>query len=106
MDYNFFRFDLLLGEGSCPAGLEELLCVEAAEQFDQFSHQAGPSGLMTGSETCSIVTVEVLVEQDVVLPLRVCLEFLRTTVHRAPAGFIPQKDSGQTVGDLARDLEK
>src|ERR1700722_14599753 len=103
---NFYLCDWFPGKAAFSAALQELLSVNAAEHLDQFSHQAGPSGLMAGPEAGTIVTVEVLEEQDVVLPLWVSLELLRTTVNRATAGFIPQKSAGETMGNFPRYLEE
>jgi hypothetical protein len=48
---------------------------------------------------------DTLIEQDVIFPLRVGLEFLRTSVHWPPAGFIQQEDPGQTVGNFPSYLD-
>ena len=65
-----------------------------------------PAGLVAGSQTCSVVAVEVLEEQDVILPMGVGLEFLRTSAYRPSAGFILQEDAGQPVGNLLGHLEQ
>src|SRR5258708_33399220 len=78
---------LALRKGTCFPGIQKLLRVETTEKLDQLCDHAGPTGLMAGPEARAVVAVEVLVEQDVILPLGIGLEFLRAAVHRPPAGF-------------------
>src|SRR5258707_3296739 len=61
---------------------------------------------MAGSQARAVVAVEVLEEQDVILPLGIGLELLRTSVHWPTAGFIPQEDPFQTIGYLPGYLEQ
>src|SRR5208283_3060042 len=61
---------------------------------------------MARPEAGAVIAVEVFVEQDVILPLGIGLEFLRATVHRPPAGFIPKEDPLQTIGYFMGDLEE
>jgi hypothetical protein len=68
------RADLVFPEGSGFAGIQELLPVEAAEKLDQFCDHPVPSDLMTGPEAGAVITVKVLVEQKVFLPLRLALQ--------------------------------
>src|SRR5580765_42556 len=79
---------------ACFTGLEKLRPVKMAEEFDQLRDDTGPARLVTGSKTSAIVTVEIFVEQDVIFPLRICLKFFRTSVHRPAARSISQKDPG------------
>ena len=48
-------------------------------------HQPGPAGLVTGPQAGPVIAVEVLVEEDVVAPIRVGLEFFRSAVYGAAA---------------------
>src|SRR5258705_1996016 len=61
---------------------------------------------MAGSQARAVVAVEVLKEQQVVLPLGIGLELLRTSVHWPTAGFIPQEDPLQTIGYFPGYLEQ
>src|SRR5258705_7321416 len=61
---------------------------------------------MAGSQARAVVAVEVLEEQDVILPLGIGLELLRTSVHWPTAGFIPQEDPLQTIGYFPGYLEQ
>src|SRR5271155_3881509 len=72
--HGFHLFSSLLRKGGCFAGIQKLLGVEPTEKLDQLCDHAGPSGLMAGSEARSVIAMEVLEEQDVVLPLGVGLE--------------------------------
>src|SRR5271157_1255756 len=100
------RLGFALRKGTFFAGIQKLLRVETTEKLDQLCDHAGPTGLMTGPEARAVIAVEVLVEQDVILPVGIGLEFLRAAVHRTPAGFIPQEDPLQTIGYFMGDLEQ
>ena len=58
--------------------------VHPAEQVHQPRDDPRPAGLVTGAEAGAVVAVEVLVEQDVVTPVRVVLELLAS--RRTPGG--------------------
>ena len=61
---------------------------------------------MTGAQARAVVPVEVLVEENVVAPVRVGLECLRAPVDRTLAAGITQEDAGQALRDLPGDLEE
>src|SRR5262245_39671381 len=60
--------------GRSRASLEGLLRLEDVHHLDQLGHQPGPSGLVAGPEPGAIVAVEILVEQDMIAPVRIGLE--------------------------------
>src|SRR6516164_3867882 len=91
----------VLGKGARLSGLQKLACVDAAEQFDQLGDQARPSGLVTGAQSCAVVSMEILIEENVVLPIRIGLELLRPTIDRPSAGLILKKNPRQTVSDFS-----
>ena len=80
--------------------------VETAEELDQFRDETGPAGLVAGPKAGAVVSVEVLVEQNVILPVRIGLEFLRASVNRPPARLIAQEDPGQPIGNFPGYLEQ
>src|SRR5271169_7097448 len=90
----------------CPAAFEKGVGIETSEDFDQRRHQPGPSGLMTGADTGAVVAMEIFVEQQVIPPIGIVLEFLGTPKYRPPAGLIAQEDPGQPVRDFACDLKQ
>src|SRR5205823_3777284 len=49
---------------------------------DEVGDQAGPAGLVGGTEAAAVVAVEVLVERHQVMPARVGLKRLRIAEHR------------------------
>ncbi len=61
---------------------------------------------MTGAQAGAVVSMKILVEQDIVPPVRIALEFLNTAVHGPPPRFIAQEDPSQTVGDFTRHFEQ
>src|SRR5690348_10982708 len=66
---------------------------------DQAGDQSGPSGLMAGAQSCAVVPVEMLVEEQVIPPVRIGLELLRAAEDRPPPAFVAFEDSDQAVGD-------
>ena len=78
--------------------------IELAKNFDQQGDDAGPTRLVASAEASTVVAVEVFVEQQMIAPMRITLKFFGATENRPPVGFVAQKDVGQTIGDLARDL--
>src|SRR4029079_14380178 len=87
-------------------GLEPLLRVDAAEERDEERDEAGPSGLVARAKARAVVPVEVLVEQHVIPPVRVFLEFRRAAVHGPAAMLVPLEDTCQAVGNVVCDLEQ
>src|SRR6202000_3032622 len=104
--HRFYLVGSLLREGACFTGIQKLLSVNAAEKLDQFCDQAGPSGLVAGAQARAVVAMEVLIEQDVILPLGIGLELLRASVHRPTPRFVTQEDPVETVGNLPGHLEQ
>ena len=82
------------------------LGIKPAKVFDQTADNPGPSGLMAGPDAGAVVAMEVLVKQQVVVPIRITLKFFGTTVHRPTAAFVAQKNPNQAIGDLMRNLEQ
>ena len=96
----------LFGKYSRSAASQQLLSVDPTEELNQFCHEPSPPGLMAGSKASAIISLEVLVKKDIILPVRISLEFLRTAIQRPTAVLIWQKDSNQSIGNLFRNLEK
>ena len=90
----------LLARFQCPLGIKK------AVKLNHLGYQPCPAGLMTGTESRAIVAMKVLVKEDVVAPVGICLEFLRATIDSSPAVFVAQTDTGESVGDLLAYLEE
>src|SRR5262245_56709498 len=73
---------------------------------DQVRDERRPSGLVGRTEPGAVVAVEVLVERQVALPRRVCLELLRAAVDGAPAIRTREPDGDEPVGEVLRDLRE
>ena len=67
---------------------KKLRRVKAAEHLNQLGNGSRPSGLMASAKARAVISVEVFVEQYVILPVRVCLKFLSPSVDRAPPRLI------------------
>src|SRR5215472_17154210 len=50
------------------SGRKELLRIDASEDLNELGDHTGPTGLMAGAQARAVVTVEVLVEEQEVLP--------------------------------------
>ncbi len=87
-------------KGTCFTGFQKLMRVESTEELDQLCDHAGPTGLVACPEARAIIAVEVFVEEDVVLPMRIRLEFFGSAIDWPPARLIAQKDVHQTIGDI------
>src|SRR5689334_15351500 len=64
---------------------ERRLVIERGEQVHDAGDQAGPAGLVVRPQPGAVVAVEVLVEREVVAPVRIVLKRARAAVHGALA---------------------
>src|SRR5271157_6229244 len=97
---------VLPAEDGFSAAIQEGLGIQLAEDLDQAGDDTGPSRLVARTEAGAVVAMEVFVEQQMVAPMGIVLEFVGSPVHRTAAGFVAQKDSGQPIGNFPRDLEQ
>jgi hypothetical protein len=80
--------------------------IHGAVQLREYGDEGGPPGLMAGAEACTVVTMEVLMKRNAVVPVWVALEFLRPTEDRTPTRLIAQEDALQAIGKLLTNLEE
>src|SRR4029077_19048361 len=78
-------------KSSFPAALEKGLGIELAKNVDQAGDDPGPTRLMAGTHPGAVVTMEVLIEQQIVLPIRIALELLGASKDRPSSALITQK---------------
>src|SRR5215471_13158140 len=76
--------------------------LEASEEIKYTGNESGPAGLVARSETCAVVSVEVLIEEDVVLPVRIVLELPGSSVDGAFSVGVTQEHAGIPTTDLSR----
>src|SRR5574338_542653 len=86
--------------------VQVLECLQASMQVEQAGDDSSPARLMTGAQTSPVVTVEVLIKQDVVLPVRVFLERPGTAVYRASTILVAQEDPAKTAIQFLGDFEQ
>jgi hypothetical protein len=86
--------------------LEHGVRVELGQALDQPGHQAGPPGLVRGTEPGSVVPVEVLVKEDEVTPVRVVLENPCPAVDGTPPVAAAQERTRQPARELLGHLEQ
>src|SRR5688572_11966731 len=67
-----------------PFGFKDTFRVDSSKEVHERCDQAGPSRLVAGAEPRPVVSMEVLIEQDQVAPVRIVLELLRTAVDGPP----------------------
>src|SRR5436309_12854996 len=75
-----------------------------ARLLEQLGDEARPARLVTGADAGAVVTVEVLVEEDQVAPVRVGGEALDAPVDRSPAPLVAQEDPCQPARQLGGHL--
>src|SRR4051812_10087259 len=68
--------------------------------LDHASDHTGPARLVARADAGAIVAVEILVEEDQILPVRVFLKLRRAAVDRAAAVVAPHEDTDQAARDL------
>ena|SRR5215831_3922007 len=81
-----------LHNGGLSAELKHLLGGRRCKQMHGAGNNAGPAGLMARAEAGAIITMEILVKQDQVAPVRVFLKLPRAAVYRPPAIPVPEED--------------
>src|SRR5215472_8656698 len=68
---------------------------QTGEQIEVPRDQPCPPGLVAGSQSCSVVSVEILVEENVVFPMRIFLKLLGRAVDGTPRLLISEKNARQ-----------
>jgi hypothetical protein len=91
-------FLISIGE-RCSGFRTRLRCLQRAATLQQGRHQPGPAGLMTGSQTRAIVTVEVFIEKNEVAPVWIFLEHFAAAVDWASAVSIDLKNRTEAPRD-------
>src|ERR1041385_6048186 len=77
-----------------------------AALLHQLRDHSGPARLMTCSHSCSRITMEVLVKQHKVAPMRVGLKLLLVAKHRSAAVRVLQEDVGHASRQLPGNFPK
>src|SRR6476660_9050370 len=95
---------LHFGDPGGPAEIDELLGGAGREQVHAPGDEPRPTRLVARPEPGPVVPVEVLVEQEMVTPVRVVLELSHAAIHRSPALAVAQEDAGQPARELLGDL--
>jgi len=101
-----YNFDLVFRKGTCFARIQEFFSLKAPRYLDQLRDHTSPSGLEASAKARTVIRVEVLMEKDLILPLRIGLKFLHTPVNWPATGFVSQEDACQAIGDFASYLEQ
>src|SRR5204862_6411158 len=61
---------------------------------------------MTRAEPCAVIAMEVLIEQDMVAPVRILLKLLRAAVHWPAPSAVEKEDPRQAIRNLLGNLEE
>src|SRR5262252_7181000 len=96
------RFDLD-GSGGL-AELERLLGRGRREEVHGARNDPGPASLVTGAEAGAIVAVEILVEEEIVAPMRIFLELPGSAVDRSIPVLVSEEDARKPSCNLLRHL--
>src|SRR5438128_11171625 len=87
--------------GQCVRGAVRILLPALLQEL---GHEPGPAGLVAGANAGAVVTVEVLVEEDEVAPVRIGLERVGAAVDRTPAVGPLEEDAGEPSRQLRRHV--
>src|SRR5690242_3020054 len=74
--------------------------------LDQLRDERRPAGLVVRADPGAVVAVEVFMEKNEVLPVRVGLEDVRPAEAGALAAAVAQEDPDQPAGQLGRDFRE
>src|SRR6516162_4049897 len=91
-----FRFD----DGGFLAKFEHLFGGDRRQPVHHAGDEARPAGLMTCSQAGSVITMEILVEQHKVAPMRVFLELSGLPINGAPALGVLEEYLNETTGNF------
>ena len=72
----------------------------AGDAHDEVGDQRGPARLVRGTDTTAGVAVEILVERQQVVPVRVGLEEAGVAEDRAAAVLVVEEDRNETAGEV------
>src|SRR4029079_14922197 len=75
-------------------GVENCFAIAPRKEVHGDGDGTGPPGLMAGTEPRTIVTVEILIEQDQIAPVRILLKFLCASIYRTKTVLIAKERSG------------
>src|SRR5262249_24636309 len=89
-----------------PAGFQEAMRIDVADQLDQRCDEPRPAGLVRRSDAGAVVAVEVLEEENQVAPVWVGLELLRAAVDGPSTALVAQENAREARHDLFRHLEE
>jgi hypothetical protein len=73
---------------------------------DEVCDQGGPAGLVHGPESGPVVAVEVLVEQQVVLPCGIVLQQVDATIDRSASVRPGEPNAYQPIGEVTGNLSQ
>ena len=76
---------------TCPRSISRSLASRRPNKSRRHRGEPGPPRLVTGAKPRAVVTVEVLVEEDQIPPVRIVLELGGSSVHRPPSVGAPQE---------------
>jgi hypothetical protein len=74
------------------------------ECLEESSHCARPAGLVARAQAFAVIAVKVFVEQDVVAPMWIALEFLCFTVNRSTVMLVAHEDADVDLVIRANDI--
>src|SRR5690348_16044838 len=77
-----------------------------ATLFDQFCDETGPTGLMAGADSGSVVAVKIFIEKNKVAPVRIALKRLSRAGHRPASRRIAEKNAHKPPGNFRSYLPK
>ena len=75
-----------------------------AALLHELGNDAGPAGLVIGANPGARISIEVLVKENEIAPMRIGLEFLEIGEYRSAAFFVPEKGRRQAPRQFPGDI--
>ena len=88
------------------SALQKGFRIELPKNLDQQGDDTGPTRLVAGPDAGAIVAMKVFVEQKIIPPMGIVLEFSGAAKHGPAAARVAKENSGQAIGNLVRNLEQ
>src|SRR5580693_2678558 len=85
---------------------QNVLWLQVSKELNKLRHRACPSRLVTCADAGAVVSMEVLVEQKAVAPVRIVLKLAASPEDRAVSVRILQERSNQSIGKGVRYLKQ
>jgi hypothetical protein len=85
-------------------GNDQLVPASLSRLLNQLRHESSPACLVAGANSGAVISVKVLIKQEMVPPLGIPLKERFSAEHRAPSFGIAKKNADQPLRKLSCHL--